>query len=136
MGKYRKDFAGWAKVAEMLEDRERKVDVKPGVIFWAHVGVGVGLEEVGKGEEFTRPVLVLERLNQRIVLAIPITSQKKEGANCREIVVAGKIEYLLFDQLRTIDVKCLEQVIDEVDSVTLKKLRGDLLRILKYHFYS
>lgn len=136
MGKYRKDFAGWAKVAEVLEGRERLESYKRGVIFWANLGVNVGSSEDGKGERFTRPVLLLAMMNMTQALIVPITSQKKEGANYREIVVAGKIEYLLFDQLRTIDVKCLEQVIDEVDSVTLKKLRGDLLRILKYHFYS
>jgi mRNA interferase MazF len=135
MGSYRKDFAGWAKVAEMVERRERAEFYKSGVIYWANLGVNIGSGEDGKGERFTRPVLLLAMLNKTQVLVIPITSQKKKGANYREIVVNGKVEYLLFDQLRTIDVKCLEEVVDEIDSDTLRMVRGGLLKILKRQFY-
>ena len=135
MGSYRKDFAGWAKVAEMVERRERAEFYKSWVIYWANLGVNIGSGEDGKGERFTRPVLLLAMLNKTQVLVIPITSQKKKGANYREIVGNGKVEYLLFDQLRTIDVKCLEEVVDEIDSDTLRMVRGGLLKILKRQFY-
>ncbi len=136
MGNYRKDFAGWAKVAEEVEGRERASFYKSGVVYWTNLGVNVGSGEDGKGERFTRPALLLAMLNKTQALVAPITSQKKNGANYRDVVVAGKLEYLLFDQIRTLDVKCLERVVDEIDAATLKRLRGDLLRILKYHFYN
>lgn len=135
MKKYQKDFAGWAKVAEEIEERERKESYKSGVVYWANLGVNIGSGEDGKGKRFTRPVLLLAMMSKTQGLVIPITSQKKEGANYREIVVAGKIEYLLFDQVRTMDVKCLENMIDEVGVEFLRKMRNDYIRIVKYHFY-
>lgn len=135
MAKYEKDFKGWAKVAEEVEGREREEIYKSGVVYWANLGVGVGSNEDGKGERFTRPVLLLAMVSKARALIVPITSQVKEGVNYREILVAGKVEYLLFDQVRTIDTKCLEGMLDDVGEVFLRKMRGDFLKVLKYHFY-
>ena len=135
MKEYQKDFAGWAKVAAEIEARERKQNVKPGVIYWANLGVNVGSGEDGKGPRFTRPVLLLARVNTVRGLIVPVTSQKKVGMNYRELVVAGNVEYLMFDQLQTIDIKCLEGVVDEINVESLRKVRGELLKVLKCYFY-
>lgn len=135
MGKYQKDFAGWAKVAAEIEQRERKGLYKSGVVYWTNLGVNIGSGEDGKGRRFTRPALLLAMLNKTQGLIVPITSQRKEGANYREIIVGGRVEYLLFDQVRTLDVRCLEEMVEEISREDLKSLRKDFLNIIKYHFY-
>lgn len=107
MAKYEKDFKGWAKVAE----------------------------EVGKGARFTRPVLVLAKFNERTVLAIPITSQPNYRRGYREIVVAGKVEFLILGQARPMDVLRLEEYIDEVARAELEGIWGAYMKLLRYHFY-
>ena len=131
MGKYRKDFDGWAKVAKAVEGREREELYQSGVVYWANLDVNIGSSEDGKGARFTRPVLLLTMMNKTQGLIIPISSQKKQGVNYREILVGGKIEYLLFDQVRTLDMKCIERMVEEVDSITLQRFRRDYLKILK-----
>lgn len=135
MGEYQKDFAGWAKVAEEVERRGRWAEVRAGAIYWANIGVEVGSEEVGKGERFTRPVLILEKLNERMVVAIPITSQPKYRRGYREIVVAGKIEFLILGQARPLDVLRLEEFVDEVAFGELEQIWKHYVKLLKYHFY-
>lgn len=135
MRKYQKDFVGWAKVAEEVEKREREELYKSGVAYWANLGVNIGSGEDGKGKRFTRPALLLAMLNKTQGLIVPVTSQKKQGANYREIVIDGKVEYLLFDQVRTLDAKCLESVVEEISQESLKSLRKDFLKNMKYHFY-
>lgn len=121
-------------MAEEIEERELK-DVYAGKIYWANIGAGIGPEEVGKGDRFTRPVLVLEKINERTVLAIPITSQPKKLRGYREIVVAGKIETLAFCQARPIDALRIEGSIDEVAFSELEQIWKHYIKVLKYHFY-
>lgn len=134
-GVYRKDFVGWAKVAEEVEKRERPKYVKVGGIYWCNLGINIGSCEDGKGNNYTRPVLVLAKMNATQALIVPITSKQKVGANYREICVSAKIEYLLFDQLRMVDTKCLSDLIDDVGDNILKRFRSDLLNILRFRFY-
>lgn len=135
MAEYYKDFWRWAKVASVIEKRKARNEIKVGAVYWCNLGVNIGSTECGKGEYFTRPVLVLAKVNQTRFLIIPISSQKKSGVNYREIVVAGRIEYLLFDQMTTIDERCMGDFVDEVAPGNLRTLQNALLRIMKYHFY-
>ena len=135
MDNYRKDFIGWARIAEEVEKRELGLMVRKGGIYWANIGVGIGSEEVGKGNRFTRPVLVLAKINERTVYAIPITSQPKHRRDYREIIVAGKTEFLIVCQGRPLDVLRLEHFIDEVAPQELGDIWRYWLKTMRYHFY-
>lgn len=135
MGKYQKDFVGWAKVAEEVERRERKIDIKRGAIYWANLGATIGSELIGKGDEFSRPVLVLEKFNQRMVLVVPITSRVHNRRGYREIVVAGKVECLTLEQARPIDVLRIGDFLDEIAPDELEKIWKHWAKLMKYHFY-
>lgn len=135
MSKYRKDFVGWAKVAEEIEGRERRAEVKVGAVYWANIGENVGSELLGKGRDFSRPVLILAQFNFRMVLAIPITSRIHDQRGYREIVVAGKLERLALEQTRPIDVLRIGDFLDEVAPDEMEKIRKHWMRLMKYHFY-
>lgn len=135
MDKYRKDFVGWAKVAEEVEKRERRSEVKVGAIYWANIGENIGSELVGKGRDFARPVLILAQFNFRMVLVIPITSRIHDQRGYHEIVVAGKLERLALEQARPIDVLRIGDFLDEVAPSELEKIRKHWMKLMKYHFY-
>lgn len=132
---YRKDFLGWAKVAEEVERRGLRDDIKVGAVYWMNIGVGIGSEEVGKGERFTRPALVLEKLNERMAFVIPITSQSQRGQGYKEIVVAGKTEFLMLCQARPVDVLRIEGFIDEVAFKELEEILRQYVKNLRLRFY-
>ncbi len=134
-GKLSEDFAGWARVAEEIEKRERRDDIYVGGVYWANIGAGIGSEETGKGERFTRPVLVLEKFNERMLFAIPITSQPQLRRGYHEIVVAGETEFLILCQAGVMDALRIEEFIDEVAPGELERIWKHVIKSLKYHFY-
>ncbi len=58
---------------------ERVVYFKEREIWWASIGANVGSEQNGKNELFDRPVLVLKKLNDQMLWAIPMTTSEKRG---------------------------------------------------------
>lgn len=132
---YRKDFAGWAKVAEEVERRKRPDFVKTGAVFWCNIGVGVGSELVGKGQEFTRPVLVLAMLDKSSVLVVPTTTKFQTGSHYMPIVLNGHPETLALHQFRVVDTLRLGDFIDEVMEQDIKEARRKLFNLLKKLLY-
>lgn len=135
MDKSKKDFLGWARVAEGIERRVGIEPVKTGIIRWCNFGVGIGTELYGKGKEFTRLGLLLTRLTNDLVLVIPITSQVRTGSNYEPIVVKGRTEYLNLTQTRPISARRIGGLIDEVDHLTFLSLKKRYLRFIKYQLY-
>ena len=43
------------------------------------MGLNIGYEQDGKGEDFLRPVLILKKFNKRVFLGIPLTKIKKDS---------------------------------------------------------
>lgn len=76
---YHKDFAGWAKFAEQVERRPRPANLKSGIICWCYLGVNIGTEQDGRGDNFARPVLILSVLSSTQVLILPFTSKHKRA---------------------------------------------------------
>lgn len=134
MEKYRKDFERWAEVAEEVEKRERLKFVKVGAIYWCHLGVGIGSELMGKGKELTRPVLVLGKIDERLILIVPITTKTKRGGHYVDVVVNGVLENAILYQSKIIDVKRIGDFIDEVSLAFLKDIHRTYIRFLERLF--
>lgn len=43
------------------------------------MGVNIGYEEDGKNEKFERPVLILKKFNQYLILVVPLSSKIKNN---------------------------------------------------------
>lgn len=133
--KFVKDFRKWSEVAERIERRKLSEFVKVGAIYWCSVGVGVGSELTGKGESFSRPVLVLAALSDRMFLILPITSQSRAGRNYVPVMVNGWREYAALNHVRAIDGLRLENFMDEVDAKTVGIMKKELIKFLKRYLY-
>lgn len=49
-------------------------------IWWVQLGKNISSESLGKGNDFLRPVIILQKFYGKSALIIPLTSQKKEGS--------------------------------------------------------
>jgi mRNA-degrading endonuclease toxin of MazEF toxin-antitoxin module len=69
---YKKEFGKWFLIKEKIEDNPRppfeKLDV-----WWCYFGCNVGIEKDGKMSFFLRPVIVLDKINDKSLIAIPLT---------------------------------------------------------------
>lgn len=134
MEKCQKDFERWAEVAEEIEKLERPKFVKNGAIYWCNIGVGIGSEPLGKGKKFTRPVLVLAKIDNRLALVVPITTKNKHGGHYAEVVVNGAIENAILYQSKVIDIKRIGGFIEEVPPMSLVNVQEMYLKFLRRLF--
>lgn len=72
-----KRYDEWNETKKITESRERKVGIKPRELFWVKIGQNIGSEEYGKGENFTRPVIIIRKLTHDLFLGVPTTTTAK-----------------------------------------------------------
>ncbi len=75
-----KYFDSWNRKKKDINGKNQLVGLKERDIVFIHMGVNVGYEQNGKGEEFLRPVVVLRVFNRNLFFGVPLTSQKRDGS--------------------------------------------------------
>ena len=92
-------------------------------MWWTHIGENVGSEVDGKGDTFTRPVVVYRKLGAYTLLVVPTSTKQKEGTWYVPFRHKGIDETALLSQIRVISFKRLKEKIGELDAVDMEKIR-------------
>jgi mRNA interferase MazF len=122
-----KRFIEWIQVKIKLHGQETPpFFVSEGEIWWASVGDNIGREINGKGDYFTRPVYIYQKLNMDFHLVIPMTSKIKHGPWFVAVTHNEKEVFLCMNQIRTIDSKRLRDKLGQM---------GDLDRLRIYYSF-
>lgn len=102
-----KDFDGWNKQKREIEYGVRPPFFKEREIWWTCLGLNIGFEQDGKNVGFKRPVLILKKFNQYIVLGVPLTTLKKEDRYHVECVCNEDdvFRMAIISQIRLLDAK-------------------------------
>ena len=74
-----KKFDEWNVVKKDTQKKNFIFSVKPREIYWVKIGQNIGSEEYGKGELFSRPVIVVRQLTSDLFIGIPTTTADKEN---------------------------------------------------------
>jgi mRNA interferase MazF len=74
-----KNFKFWHPVKEEIHRLAKAIYVYPREIWQCSLGVNIGVEQDGKGNESLRPVLVIKRFNHNMAWCIPLTTVVKKG---------------------------------------------------------
>src|ERR1035437_6480252 len=76
----KKDYSEWHKKKTILNEREDidSIFFREKEVWWTALGLNIGFEQDGKGEEFRRPVLILKKFNKYVVLVVPLTTKIKK----------------------------------------------------------
>ena len=120
-----KDFDGWNKIKKELDGKkEEPLFFKQGEIWWVNLGLNVGFEMNGKGEEYMRPVVILKKYNKYSFLALPLsTSQNINDYRVSIGVVDGKKAVANLSQLRNIDSRRLINKVGHVEEGLFKEIK-------------
>ena len=111
-----KDFDSWNKIKKVLDGEDREAFAYPREVWWCSLGVNIGFEQDGKGEDFSRPILVIKGFSKNVLLCIPLTTRLKEGKYYYDIFLGDKIKRkVILSQIRLIDSKRLEEKICTID---------------------
>jgi len=114
----------WHMVKSDLMKNNKKIFFHEREFWWCSVGKNVGFEQNGKGEEFTRPVIVIKRLSLNTCLIVPLTASKKRE-NIFHLGILkneNKESFAMVEQIRLIDAKRLKKKIDMLNKESFGKL--------------
>ena len=104
-------FDEWNEVKKNLSKKDKIVLFREGEVWWIKMGINIGIEQNGKGDDFTRPVLVLKKYNRHHCLVAPLTTRKSlSNFSFRLDLKIGflkKESWIIFSQVRAIDSKRL-----------------------------
>jgi mRNA interferase MazF len=100
-------FFDWCKVQIMLWKKDGPVLFDEREIWWCRIGLNVGTEIFGKGNQLARPVLIFKKFNGHSFLAIPLTTKNKEGIWYVPVAHGGNKRIGILSQVRTLDSRRL-----------------------------
>lgn len=103
-----KDFDTWNIKKQKVNTAGERNFFKERQIWWCSLGVNIGFEEDGKGDDFIRPILLLKKFSRYAILGVPLSTTSKRGPYYRSIgVVSGHNAVALLSQIRFYEIICL-----------------------------
>jgi len=132
LSKETKDFfKEWNVLAFALNAIMPRLPFYEREIWSCYLGMNIGYEEAGKGNEFLRPVIILKKFNNKMCWIIPLTSNLRKSEHFFIFQFGkGKPSAAILSQLRIIDVQRLHKTIGFMkrrDFFELKKRLTTLL---------
>ncbi len=115
----------YKKLANFSDRRE--VFFRERDIWWCSIGLNIGDEEQGKGDYYSRPVLILKKFSRNLFWGIPLTSSIKEGVFYEKIIMKdGKIITALITHMRLFDARRLNSKIERISSEGFEKVKQNI----------
>ncbi|MFA6314850.1 MAG: type II toxin-antitoxin system PemK/MazF family toxin [Candidatus Paceibacterota bacterium] len=118
-----KDFDKWNSKKKKAELEEKRLYTTR-EIWWCRLGVNIGFEQDGSGEEFLRPCVIIREFGPRICMVIPLTSSpNKHHLRIPVGLVDTKHASALLSQIRSIDTRRHVEKIGFLDKEKFEELR-------------
>lgn len=110
-----KDYTAWHQIKTSVNNTGHRAYFHEKEVWFCNLGLNIGYEEDGKGKNLLRPVIILRKFNKLIFLAIPLTSQQKEGCFYHTFFLNPTTrDTALLSQVRILDSKRLKYKIGHV----------------------
>jgi len=131
----KKDYGGWHKKKKILNERADidTIFFREKEVWWTALGVNIGFEQDGKGEEFRRPLLILKKFNKYLVLAVPLTTRiKKDNKYYVPCSIVGDniTRMAIISQTRPIDTKRFIDKLGVADDDSYIKIKNAIKAML------
>ncbi len=126
---YVKFIQEWCKLKILLWNKQSKAIFKQQDIWWCSLGVNIGEEMYGKGEKFTRPVLIFRKFTTNSFLGLPITKQEKQGSWYAKITIHRENRWVMLNQARVLDKKRLTNRIGVLDDSDFSRVKERFLEL-------
>lgn len=119
-----KDFDTWNTIKKKTDSTETSIYFKKQEVWWIKSGLNIGIESNGKGEEFTRPVLIVKKHNKHSCLVVSLTTNVKLDKS--KICVDSQNYPHVFvnlSQIKTIDAKRLVKKMFFLDQTNFQRIK-------------
>ena len=126
-----KKFDEWNQLKKQLDSKTKKVIVpKEREVYWASIGENIGNEQNGKGEVFSRPVVIIKRFSRNMFFGIPLSTKIKEGSFFYNFIFLEKPSNALIVQGRLFDTKRLENRLGMIGKDDFENIKNNLKGLL------
>ena len=125
-----KKFDNWNEIKKSLHDEHKAVIFKERDIFWVSIGINIGYEQDGKGEIFSRPVVIVKKYNNNLFFGVPLSTTIREGSFFFSFDFNNEISSALLVQGRVYDAKRLENKIGMISKNDFESLKSKLKGLL------
>lgn len=125
-----KDFTGWSRLKAEIQSDYNAPIFQQREIWWCAIGVNIGHEEDGKGECYSRPVLIVRKFNSRIFWGVPLTTQIKNNPYYYQIHFKGREQCVMLSQLRIWEARRLTDKMGQLATDHFKEILKELRKIL------
>ncbi len=126
-----KDYWGWTARKITLNDGRARPYFHERQVWWTAIGHNIGDEEDGKGNNFTRPVLIIKKFNRSLFYGIPLSTNLKTGKYYHTLTIRGKKRVALLSHMRDYDAKRLLNVLEVITEVEYFHLLLAVILLLK-----
>lgn len=128
--KHKKDFDKWNGVKKYTQYNRKPKYFRQGEIWWCRLGVNVGHEEDGKGEELQRPVLVIKKFNNRLCFAVPLSTINKTNPFYKECCARQSkvVRFAIISQLKALDSSRFIKRIGSIEEHYMSEINKSLRR--------
>jgi len=118
-----KNFDEWNKKKKQADkDVSRFYTVRE--IWWCRLGVNIGAEQDGNGEDFLRPIVIMRSFGVNTCLIIPLTTSAQKHPLR---IFVGKVKdenaSAILSQIRVVDTKRLVEKAGFLNKDKFKELR-------------
>lgn len=125
-----KNFDKW-NIKKKIINNDKNFFYHEREIWWCSIGLNIGFEEDGKGDNFSRPVLIIKGFSKDIFICIPITTKLKDGKFYSDINFGDGIKRkVILSQIRLIDSKRLQEKISTIDKDQFKEIKQKVIQLI------
>ncbi|MFA6297030.1 MAG: type II toxin-antitoxin system PemK/MazF family toxin [Candidatus Paceibacterota bacterium] len=123
-----KDFKEWGEKKTSVEKIEHRPFFHEKEIWVCHLGLNIGFEQDGKGEDFVRPIVIIKKFNNQIFWGIPLTkSVKRESPYYFNFSFTPEIlSSAILSQIKLTDSKRLGRMIGRISQKDFSELTKKL----------
>ncbi|MDR1088998.1 MAG: type II toxin-antitoxin system PemK/MazF family toxin [Coriobacteriales bacterium] len=128
----KKDYQNWMKTKARIHNDALKPSIfKKGEIWVCNVGENVGHENDGKGVQYTRPVLIIQKYGNMSCPVLPLSATQRRGYYYFPFDGhSGKTSVALLTQSRIVDASRLRRKIGYVDKNVFVEIQERLKQVL------
>lgn len=124
-----KNFDEWNETKKKVNFKDR-APVRLGEIYWCNLGLNIGVEQDGREDNFQRPVIIIKKFSDQIVLVAPLTTKIHKGDWYFDIDILGVKQQVILNQIKPIDTKRLTKGIGEISENELNKIIDAFIKLI------
>lgn len=124
-----KDFDSWNELKKKIDSIRNWPDKYPkeGEVWMSDLGLNIGSEQNGGGDNFSRPVVVVSKFNNQIFWCVPLsTKQKNLTFYFNYCDPQGVKVSAILAQMRLLSVKRLRRKMYDMTQLQLEEIKEKL----------